>query len=100
MSDSEKLSEIYNETITAVKNYNPNMSLEEKEKFYNIIKKNKRSLGLHVNPRVMTYDEIKIIPSLIDRNIRMSMKCDDLSFLKELKRLLEEDPDFKESFNF
>jgi hypothetical protein len=76
------------------------MSFDEKEKFYSIIKKNKKILGLRTNTHVMIYNEIKSTTSLIDRNIRISMVCGDLLFLKELKRLLEKESSFLEQFNF
>lgn len=95
-----KISEIYQETITAIDKLKPSMSWEEEEKIYKIIIKNKNDLGLQLNLYVMNYEQLKSIPTIINKNIEMATKSYESVHLKTLKRKLEEEPSFIEQFNF
>ena len=69
-----KISNIYEETINAIKNLNHNMTFKEKEKSLKIINQNKKYFGLTINPYVMSFKELKNIPILIRDHIKMEKR--------------------------
>lgn len=97
---TKKISTIYNETLTAVKNLKQNMSFEEKEKILKIIDQNKKYFGLTINVDVMSFEELKNIPILIMDHVEMTKRNRDIISLKILKKKIEEEPEFMERFNF
>lgn len=97
---TRKISTIYEETITAVKNLNHNMTFKEKEKSLKIINQNKKYFGLTINPYVMSFKELKNIPILITDHIEMAKRNRNIISLKILKKKIKEEPKFIKKFNF
>ncbi|KZX15274.1 hypothetical protein MBCUT_15990 [Methanobrevibacter cuticularis] len=97
----EKISEIYSETITAIRELRMDSSDEEKEELYKIINKNKNYLGFdNFEAEMISYWKIKDLELEIHKNIRMASQGSNSISLKDLQEKLEEEPTFIEQFNF
>ncbi|KZX16669.1 hypothetical protein MBCUT_07070 [Methanobrevibacter cuticularis] len=98
----KKISEIYTETIKAIRDFQPGKTTEkEKDRIFNTINENKKYLGFdHFNPNLMTYERIKELEHDIHDNIVMASHGSQFVFLSDLKKKLKEEPSFLEQFNF